>query len=87
MHDGFDYDDVHVELKDWVEDSGPIVSSILMLSRPSTSKSIAMPNDLDEEIEIAWEVLKVQLIVNKKTWVLNYRLSFLVAFFCREWWY
>jgi len=36
-----------------------------------------MPNDLDEKIEIAWEVLKVQLIVNKKTWVLHYRLFFL----------
>jgi hypothetical protein len=38
----------------------------LMPSQPSASKSIALPNDLDEKIEIAWEVLKVQLILNKK---------------------
>jgi len=27
-------------------------------------ESIAMSNDLDEETKIAWEVLKVQLILN-----------------------
>jgi hypothetical protein len=48
-----------------------------MPSKPSTSKSIGMPNDLDEEIEIAWEVFKAQLILKKKTWVLHYRLFFL----------
>jgi hypothetical protein len=52
MHDNFDCDDVHVELRNLVEDFGPIVISILMPSWPSTSKNIAMPNDLDEEIEI-----------------------------------
>jgi hypothetical protein len=40
-----------------------------------------MPNDLDEEIEITWEVLKGQLILNKKTWVLTYRLFFPYHFF------
>jgi hypothetical protein len=30
-----------------------------MLSRPFAVKIIAMPNDLDERIKIAWEVLKV----------------------------
>jgi hypothetical protein len=48
-----------------------------MPSQPSTSKSIAMANDLDEKIEIAWEVFKAQLILNKETWVLHYRLFFL----------
>jgi hypothetical protein len=40
-----------------------------------------MPNDLDEEIEITWEVWKGQLIINLKTWVLTYRLFFPYHFF------
>jgi hypothetical protein len=28
-----------------------------------------MFNDLDDETKIAWEVLKAQFILNKKTWV------------------
>jgi hypothetical protein len=35
-----------------------------MPNEPSTFESIAMPNDLDEEVKIAWEVLKVQFIQN-----------------------
>jgi hypothetical protein len=27
-------------------------------------KNITTPNDLDEKVEIAWEVLKVQFILN-----------------------
>jgi len=73
MHDNFDCDEIHVELGNLVEDFGPIVSSILMPSWPSASKNIAMPNDLDEEIEITWEVLKGQLIMNKKHWSLPIR--------------
>jgi len=76
MHDSFDYDDVHVQLGNLVEDSMLIISSILMASQPCAFKSITMLNDLDEEIEITWEVLKPQLIANKKTWVLHYRLFF-----------
>jgi hypothetical protein len=38
-----------------------------MPSGPSTSESIMIPKDLEEEIEIAWEVLKVQVVLNKKT--------------------
>ncbi len=53
MHDDFNCDDVHVELGNLAEDFGPIVSSILTQSLPFASKIIAMPNDLDEEIEIA----------------------------------
>jgi len=52
MPNGFDCDDVHVELRNLVEDSEAVVNSILMPSRPSGSKSITMPNDLDEKIEI-----------------------------------
>jgi len=53
MHDNFDCDDVHVELGNLAEDSRLVVSSILMSSRPFAFKIIAVPNDLDEEIEIA----------------------------------
>jgi hypothetical protein len=66
MHDSFDCDDVHVVLRNLTKDFGLVFNSILMPSWPSTFKSIALPNDLDEKIEIAWEVLKVQLILNKK---------------------
>jgi hypothetical protein len=52
MHDNFDCDDVHVQLGNLVEDFKLIISSILMPSRPCAFKSIAMPDDLDEEIEI-----------------------------------
>jgi hypothetical protein len=65
MHDNFDYDDVHVELGNLAE-SWPVVSSIVMSSWPFAFKIIAMPNDLDKEIEIAWEVLKAQLMLKKK---------------------
>jgi len=77
MHDNFDCDDVHMELRNLPQDFGPIVNLILMPSQPSTSKNIAMPNDLDEEIKIAWEILKAQFILNKKTWVFHYRLFFI----------
>jgi hypothetical protein len=53
MHDGFDCDDVHVEVGNLAEHSKLIVNSILMPSRPCVSKSIAMPNDLDEKVKIA----------------------------------
>ncbi len=65
MHDDFDRDDVHVELSKLAQDFGLLVSWILTSSRPFASKSIAMPNDLDEELKIAWEVLKAQLMLKK----------------------
>jgi hypothetical protein len=33
-----------------------------------------MPSVLNEETKIAWEVLKVQLILNQKAWVLHHEL-------------
>jgi hypothetical protein len=36
MHKGFNYDDAHLELRNLVEDSGPIVGSILTPNGPST---------------------------------------------------
>jgi hypothetical protein len=78
MHNSFDCDDV--QLKNLVEDSTLIVSSILMPSRPCAFKSIAMPNDLDEEIKIAWEVLKPQLIAIKKH-VFHYKFFSHIIFF------
>jgi len=44
--------------------------------RPSASKNIAMPNDFNEKIKIAWEILKAQPIVNKTIGVHHYRLFF-----------
>jgi hypothetical protein len=73
MHEGFDCNDVHLESGNLVKYSKPIVGLISMLSEPSTSKSITMPSDLDEEIEIAWEVLKVQFILNQKILVPHYK--------------
>jgi hypothetical protein len=35
-----------------------------------------MPNDFNGKIKFAWEVLKVQLILNKKTRVFHYNLFF-----------
>jgi hypothetical protein len=53
MHDNFDCDDVHMELGNLTKHSGLLISSILMPSWPFASKSIALPNDLDEKIEVA----------------------------------
>jgi len=55
MHDSFDCDDVHLELGNLAKDYGIIINSILMPTRQFASKSIAMPNDLDEKIKIAWK--------------------------------
>jgi hypothetical protein len=75
MNEGFDCDDAHLELNNLVEDSKQVVSLISTTSGPSTFESIATPNDLYEEVKIAWEVLKAQLIMNKKTWVPHHKLS------------
>jgi hypothetical protein len=76
MHDSFDFDDVHMELGNLAEDFRLVICSILMPSQPFASKSITMPNDLNEEIKITWEVLKLQLILYKKTRVFHYNFFF-----------
>jgi len=81
MHEGFDCNDAHLESGNLVKYSRPIVRLISMLSKPSTSKSITMPSDLDEEVEIAREVLKVQFILNQKTLIPHRKLSFPEQFF------
>jgi hypothetical protein len=81
MHEGSDFNDVHLESRNLGKYSRPIVGLILILNEPSTSKSITMPNDLDEEAEIAWEVLRVQCILNQKTLVPHHKLSFPEHFF------
>jgi len=43
MHDGFDCDDVHVELGNLTEDFGLVVGSILIPSRPFALKSLQCP--------------------------------------------
>jgi hypothetical protein len=45
---------------------GLMVGSILMPNRPFASESIVSLSDLDVETKIAWEVLKIQLILSKK---------------------
>ncbi len=49
MHEGFDYDDVHLESWNLVEDFGLVVGLISTPSGPFASKSIVMPSKLDEE--------------------------------------
>jgi hypothetical protein len=62
------------------KDFGPFLGLISMQSGPFASKNIATLNDLDEEVEIAKEVLKVQFILNRKTWVLHHRFFSLGIF-------
>jgi hypothetical protein len=76
MHEGFDYDDVHLESKNLAEDSKQVVGLISTTNGPSTLESITTGIDLYEEVNIAWEVLKVQFIMNKKARVLHHKLFF-----------
>jgi hypothetical protein len=69
MHEGFDCDGVHLESRNLIKDSRSIVCSISTPIEPFASKNITTPSDLNEEIKITWEVLKVQLILNQKAWV------------------
>jgi hypothetical protein len=75
MHECFDCDDAHLESGNLAKDSSPIVGWISIPSGPSTFESIVMcsPSDLDEETKTTWEVLKAQLILNKKTWVPHHK--------------
>ncbi len=66
MHEGFDCDDVDLELNNLAKDFKQVVGLISTTNGPSTFESITTPSDLYEEVEIAWEVLKAQLIMNKK---------------------
>jgi len=70
---GFDCDNVQLELKNLAKDFTQVVG-LISTSGPLAFESIATPSDLYEEIEIAWEVLKVQLIMNKKAWVPHHKL-------------
>jgi hypothetical protein len=76
MHEGFDCDDVHLESKNLVEVSRQVVGLISTTSGPSAFESITTPSDLYEEVEIAWEDLKVQFIMNNKAWVFHHKLFF-----------
>jgi len=50
---------------------GLMVGSILMPNRPFTFERIVSLNNLDVETKIAWEVLKIQLILSKKAWIFH----------------
>jgi 5-methylcytosine-specific restriction endonuclease McrBC GTP-binding regulatory subunit McrB len=66
-HETFDYDDVHdLDKRILAKDSRPLAGSFFMPNEPSSFEIILTPNDFDVEIELAWEVLKTQLILNKK---------------------
>lgn len=66
-HETFDYDDVHdLNGRILVKDSRPLIGSILMPNKPFSFKNIITPSDLDVEIKFAWEVLKIQFILNTK---------------------
>jgi hypothetical protein len=77
MHEGFDCDDVHLESRNSVKNYGLVVGSISTSNGPFAFESIEMPNDLNEEAKIAWEVLKAQLILNQNAWVLHHELFLL----------
>jgi hypothetical protein len=49
MHEGFDYDDVHLESWNLVEDFGLVIGLISTPSGPFASKSIIMPSKLNKE--------------------------------------
>jgi hypothetical protein len=55
MHEGFNCDDAHLESRNLVQDT-PLIGLILTPSGPFASEGIAMPSEMDEEVEIAWEV-------------------------------
>jgi hypothetical protein len=64
IYEGFDCDDDRLELENLVEDFRLVVSSILTANGPFACESIVMLDDLYGKTKIAWEVLKVQLILN-----------------------
>jgi hypothetical protein len=76
MHEGFDCDDAHLESKNLAEDFRQVVGLISTTSGSSTFENITTLSDLYEEIKIAWEVLKIQLIMNEKAWVPPHKLFF-----------
>ncbi len=55
MHEGFNCDDAHLESRNFVEDFGPVVGSILTPNGPFAFESIATPNNLDEETKNCME--------------------------------
>ncbi len=55
---------------------GLMVGSISMPNGPFAFESIVSLNNLDVETKIAWEVMKIQLILNKKAWISRCMLFF-----------
>jgi len=52
-----------------------VVGSISTPSTPTPSKSIPTPSTSNPEIEITWELLKVQLGLNQKAWIFHSKTS------------
>jgi hypothetical protein len=63
------------------EVSRPMVSSISTPTAPTPSKSIITLNIANLKAKVAWGLLKVQLSLNQKAWILHSRTSFTWHFF------
>jgi hypothetical protein len=76
LNQNFDYevrDDLVLGLLD---DLGPMVGSISTPTTPTPSESFATLSNLDlDAIDVAWELLKVQLINNQNYWIPHHKLS------------
>ncbi len=78
LNQNFDYkvrDDLVLGLRN---DLGPMVGSISTLTTRTPFESFATLSNLDlDVIDVAWELLKVQLIHNQKFWILHHKFSLL----------
>jgi hypothetical protein len=63
------------------EVSRPVACSISTPSSPTPFESITTPNTSNPKVEVAWELLKVQLNLNQKAWILHSMTSLLWHFF------
>jgi hypothetical protein len=76
LNQNFDYevgDDLILGLPN---DLGPMVGSISMPTTPTPFESFATLSNLDlDAIDVAWELLKVQLIHNQFFWIPHHKFS------------
>jgi hypothetical protein len=72
---GFDDDGINEMALGSNEVSKLMVGSISTPSTPTPCKSIATPSTSNPKIETTWELLKVQLGLNQKAWILHSKTS------------
>jgi hypothetical protein len=63
----FDYDGVDDLAMGLTKDSRLLVNSISALNGPFAFESITTQSNLDLNIDVAWETLKMQLTLNQKS--------------------